>query len=144
KPTPDQEAVLSVLPAAAAATLRGALTASQSTIELFEKNTGVFPYTTRSWKFSIRLDHNLGDDRFFFRHNYSHLRETNANLQALYGASRGTDTYLLDPTTIAGWTHIGGAKLVNALSLQWNYRTFNVNSLDKIGPDIRIAGYGIF
>src|SRR5262249_20779333 len=72
------------------------------------------------------------------------LRETNANLQALFGASRGTDTYVLDPTTVAGWTHVAGSKSVNELMLQWNYRGFNVNSLDKLGPDIRIAGYGVF
>src|SRR5207247_2650354 len=105
-----------------------------STINLFSRNSGVFPYITRNWKFSLRLDQNVGTDHFILRHNYSRQIETNANLQALSGASRGTDTYLLDQTTMGGWTHSFGPRLINNLTLQWSYRTFNVNSIEKFGP----------
>lgn len=142
--TPAQEAVLNALPAASAGPLRAALTTPQSTIDLFTRNSGVFPYITRSWKASVRLDHIAGNDRLFFRHNFSRQRETNANLQALFGASRGNETYVLDPTTVAGWTHISGPNLVNSLAVQWNYRAFNVSSAETLGPELRIAGYGIF
>ena len=90
-PTPAQNAVLDTLPAALASPLRAALTSPQSTVDLFTANSGIFPFTTRDWKFSARIDHRIGDnDQLFFRYNYTNTHETNANIQALVGASRGT------------------------------------------------------
>ena len=76
QPTPAQSAVLGSLssntstapvaclpavpaaamlpPAACAAALRGALTSKQSTVELFEANSGVFPFTSNRKAFSAR------------------------------------------------------------------------------------------
>jgi hypothetical protein len=144
QPTPEQNAILATLPAPMATPLRAALTAPQSTIDLFTSNSGVFPYLTRSWKYSVRLDQNTSRDKFFFRHGYSRLRESNANLQALFGASRGTEVYTLDPTTIGSWMHFFGPNLINEAAVQWNYRGFNVTSAEKLGPEILIAGFGVF
>ena len=144
QPTPEQNALLATLPPAMAAPLRTALTASQSTVDLFTSNSGVFPYVTRSWKFSARLDQNYARDRFFFRHSFSRVRENNANLQALFGASRGTEMYTLDPTTIGSWKHFFGPNFINETTLQWNYRSFKVNSAEKLGPELSIAGFGLF
>ena len=46
--TKDQEAILSRLPAANAAQLRAALTASPTTVALFENNSGLQPYVSRT------------------------------------------------------------------------------------------------
>src|SRR6185369_12899611 len=58
-PTPEQEAVLQTLPSAFAAPLRAALTAPDDTRNLFETNNGVFPFKSRDYMFSLRLDHVL-------------------------------------------------------------------------------------
>ena len=144
-PTPDQEALLRSLPAATAAPLRALLTSPQSTIDLFQRNSGVFPFPTHDWKFSARLDHQLGSKgQLFFRHSYAHLHEQNANLQALVGATRGTEVSLVDPTTIAGWTQALTPRLINDLRAQWNYHNLLTDSVEKYGPEIRIQGYGVF
>lgn len=143
--TPAQEQILKGLPQAEAAGLRAALTASASTVALFEKNSGVFPFTTDAWRFSARLDHHTGErNYFFFRFNFSHIDESNANLQSLVGASRGTVEHLFDPTTAGGWMHVFTPRVINEAHLQWAYRGFDMNSIDPYGPEVRIAGYGIF
>ncbi|MBI3695493.1 MAG: TonB-dependent receptor [Acidobacteria bacterium] len=144
-PTPAQQVVLSALPPAVAVPLRAALTSPPETVQMFQRNSGVFPFTTRNARFSVRIDHRAGDhDQLFFRHNYSRLRETNATLQALVGASRGNEDKTFDPTTILGWTHQFNQRLINEARFQWNYRNFSVNSLEKFGPEFRIAGFGVF
>ena len=145
QPTPAQMQVISQLPADQAAVLQSVLTASPSTVALFEKNSGVFPFQTDSWRFSTRLDHQKDPQNyFFFRHNLSHVNETNANVQALVGASRGYAQHQFDPTTAAGWVHIFSPQVVNEARAQWAYRSFDLNSLDPFGPELRINGYGVF
>ncbi len=144
-PTAAQEAVLQVLPSSASTPLRQALTSPQSTIELFEQNSGVFPFRTDSWRFSLRLDRNYGDrHRLFFRHSYADTDETNGNLQALLGASRGSEIEQFDPTTNFGLTTTVNSKISNEFRAQWNYRRFNVESREKFGPELRIGNFGIF
>jgi len=144
-PTPAQNAVLNTLPAAEAASLRSALTASPETRALFEKNSGVFPFSSDVWRSSVRLDHRLTErDQLFFRGSFSKLNETNANLEALIGASRGLETQQLDPTLAVGWTRVGSPRFVNEAHIQWGYRRFYVDSVDKFGPELRISGYGVF
>ncbi len=143
--TRDQEAVLSRLPDAAAAQLRGALTAPASTVQLFEKNNGVTPFSTSDAKFSIRLDHHpSSSNQLFARFNYARTKDANANTHALVGSSRGTDLRLLDTTAIVGWTHTKDPHTINDLKVQFNRYHQQVNSLETFGPEINIAGYGFF
>jgi len=144
-PTPAQNAVLSQLPPALATPLRAVLTAPPSTRELFTRNSGVFPFRGRLYRFSTRVDHRWTDrDQLSFRFNYSRVNESNANIQALAGASRGIEIYTLDPTAVLGWTHTFSPSLVNEARVQWNYRGFRVNSVEKFGPELRIQGFGVF
>ncbi|HUS04735.1 MAG TPA: carboxypeptidase regulatory-like domain-containing protein, partial [Bryobacteraceae bacterium] len=143
--TPNQLAVINVLPAAAAAGLRSALRLSQNTRDLFARNSGVFPFDTDAWRFSARFDHHRGDRNYFLlRHNFSHIDESNANLQALVGATRGNRLRQFDPTTVIGWTHMASPHVVNEARFQGAYRQFSLDSLDPYGPELRIAGFGIF
>ena len=145
QPTPAQNAVLNTLPPATAGPLRTALTSPPETIELFRRNSGSFPFKTRDWKFSQRLDHRLSEsNQIFFRYSYANTHETNANVQALVGASRGTDIKVLDSNSLLGWTHTFSERTILETRFQWNYRNFLVNTLEKFGPELRIAGFGIF
>ena len=144
-PTAAQEQVLQLLPPGDANVLRGALTSPQSTIDLFQQNSGVFPFRTDSRRFSFRLDHNYGErHRLTFRHSYADLTESNGNLQALLGVSRGTEIEQFDPTTGLGLTSVLSPSVTNEFRAQWNYRRFNVHSREKFGPEFRIGNFGIF
>jgi len=144
-PTPAQQAAIVKLQSLPAALLFALLTSPPSTVALFEQNSGVFPYPSHDWKFSIRLDHfSSARDRFFFRFSYDHSHELDANLQALVGGSRGSDTSALNPTTIAGWTHNFTPSLINEAHAQWGYSRFFADSRETIGPEIRIEGFGVF
>jgi hypothetical protein len=144
-PTADQEKVLSTLPPSEAQSLRAALTASPSTVALFERNSGVFPFPTDAWRFVLRLDrHQSENDSYFLRYNFSHVDERNANLQSLVGASRGTILKNYDPSVALGWTHSFSPWLVNEARGQFAYRGFQMSSIDPYGPELRIPGYGVF
>lgn len=144
-PTPDQSAILAKLPDVQAAALRRVLTAPQSTRDLFDANNGVFPFPGSDWRFSTRLDHKLSNaDSLLFRYNFASVDESNATVRALVGATRGNDSEQLDSTTGLGWIHVLRPNLVNDARFQWNYRNFEVASLEPYGPQIDIPGYGFF
>lgn len=144
-PTPSQERFLASLPSAQAAPLRQLLTSPPSTVALFEANSGVHPFRTDSWKSNLRIDHLPSErNQFMLRLDVPRLDESNANLQALVGASRGLETFQFDPTAHLAWTHVFSHRLANEFRLQANYRKYQVSTREKFGPELRIAGYGVF
>jgi hypothetical protein len=145
RPTPQQEAILATLPAGPAAGLRAALTSSERTKSLFSANSGVFPYRSTDYKFSVRLDHQLNsENQIMFRYNTASIKESNPNTRALIGASRAIDTDKLDHTGILGWTKTFSARVINQFHYQYNYSDYVVNSADRFGPEININGFGYF
>jgi carboxypeptidase family protein len=136
------------LPAAVcAATLQSLLTinsASPNPLDPFvvgdlENNGGVFPYTTREYLASGRLDHKFSDNnQAYFRYAYGHDREENPDVQSLTGFSRGSAIHTFDNTLQGGWLHIFNSELQNEARMQWNYNDFNVipNEPAQIGLDI--------
>jgi len=144
-PTPEQEAILAQLPPAQAGALRAAMTSPPPTRELFARNSGVFPFVTDDYKFSVRLDHSFRlAYQVVFRYNYANSDDTNASLRALVGASRGTKVHNFDSTALGGWTHAFRPSLLNDLRLQWNYYNQRVESLEPHGPEFNINGFGFF
>ena len=139
------------LPAAAcAATLQSLLTissASPNPLDSFvvgdlENNGGVFPYTTREYLASGRLDHKFSDNnQAYLRYAYGHDREENTDVQSLTGFSRGSAIHTFDNTLQGGWLHIFNSGLQNEARAQWNYNDFNVipNEPGQVGLDI--AGF---
>ena len=145
QPTAGQEAILRTLPAAAAAPLRAALISPQSTIDMFRKNSGVFPFESDDHKGLLRLDHRQGNrDMFSFRYNVTSDYETNEGIGALVGFSRGFVQNFFDSNTLLSWTHIFSAKVVNEFRGQFNYYDAFTGSVDPYGPALEIAGYGFF
>jgi hypothetical protein len=144
-PTEQQEAILAGLPPTQADTLRQALTASPTTQQLFEINSGVFPYEGDDYLYSLRLDHRLSSaDQLMFRYNGANIDESNPNSRALIGASRSINTERLDQTGNLSWTRFISPTTVNRLQFQFNYGTFRVSTLEKFGPEINVNGFGFF
>ncbi len=145
QPTAAQENILRVLPAASAAQLRAVLTSPQSTVDLFQKNSGIFPFASDDRKGLLRLDHRFSDrNQVTFRYNATQLYETNPNLQGLVGQSRGYVSEIFDSTALGGWTRMISPTLVNDARVQFNYNDLFTGSNDPYGPALEIAGYGFF
>ncbi|MCC6589104.1 MAG: TonB-dependent receptor [Bryobacterales bacterium] len=144
-PTPDQERILSALPSGPAGQLRAALSSPPDVVRLFETNSGITPFSTNDTKFSIRLDHARGEkDQFFFRYNFGDLDETNSSTRALVGASRGSRIRIYDSNVLGGWSRVVKPNLFQDLRVQFNYYDNIVSSLEKLGPELNINGYGFF
>ncbi len=104
-----------------------------------ENNGGLFPYSTREYLVSGRLDHKFNDNnQAYLRYSYGHDREENPDVTSLTGFSQGSAIHTFDSTLQAGWFHIFNSNLQNEARLQWNYNEFNVvpNEPAQVGLDI--------
>lgn len=102
-------------------------------------NGGVFPYNTRRYQGSVRLDHHFNDqNQLFLRYNYSHDLEESPDVQSLTGFSRGSSIHAYDNTVQAAWSHLFSLSMQNALAVQFNYSNFDVlpNVAGEVGLDI--------
>jgi len=134
-----------VPPATCALLLRQTLTSKPSTVELFEHNSGVFPFTSNFQNFSVRIDHNPSDhNQFSLRYGYNNNKETNPNARALIGYSRSINFDGLDSNVFGSWIHVFRPNLINEARLQWNYGNSNFRTRDPNGPTINISGFGSF
>ena len=141
------------LPAATcAAVLSGVLTVNPAASPLdafvvsqFEKDGGLFPFPTRQHEASARLDHRFsGSDQAFLGYSFAHLKESDPDVQALVGLSRGTSVLNWDSTLQGSWFHQFSANSVNEARVQWNWYQFNVDTNDRGGPGLDVQGYGFF
>jgi hypothetical protein len=132
-------------PTACAQALRNALATPQSTVDLFRRNSGVFPFTANITMFSVRLDHQINsNNQLAFRYNYTNGNEQNQKVRALVGFSRGNLSRRFDSTFMASWTHMINPQLVNEVHAQWAYNSYKVMPNDPIGPELNIFGFGFF
>jgi len=137
---------------ACAAALTSALTVSPTTglspgqtarntflVNQFENNGGLFPYNTRTYFASARLDHQFSDrNQAYLRYSFAHDNEQNPDVQSLTGFSRGSSIQGYDSTIQGAWFHQFSARTQNELRGQWNYTNFNVipNEPGEVGLDI--------
>ena len=107
-----------------------------------ENNGGLFPYTTREYLASGRLDHKFNDNnQAYLRYSYGHDREENPDVQSLTGFSHGSAIHTFDNTLQAGWFHIFNSNLQNEARVQWNYNDFNVVPNEPAQVGLNIPGY---
>lgn len=115
-------------------------------VNQFENNGGLFPYNTREYLASARIDHVFNDkNQMFLRYSYGHDREENPDVQSLTGFSRGSSINpAIDNTLLAAWFHQFSASTQNEARAQWNYSNFNVipNFPGQVGLDV--PGFGNF
>ena len=117
----------------------------QFIVSQFEKDGGCFPFPIRQHTGTARLDHRFNNsNQAFVRYTFSHLQESDPDVQALIGFSRGTSVLNWDSTLQGSWFHQFSPAAVNELRLQWNWYQFNVDSNDPGGPGLDVQGYGYF
>jgi Carboxypeptidase regulatory-like domain/TonB dependent receptor-like, beta-barrel len=108
-------------------------------INQFEGNGGLFPYDTRVYLASTRLDHQFSDkNQIALRYSFGHDREENPDVTSLTGFSRGSSVKAFDHTLLASWFHQFSGRTSNEAHVQWNYSNFDVvpNAPGQIGLDI--------
>ncbi len=144
-PTPAQKAILAQLPAAAAAQLTAALSTPAAVQQMFQINSGIFPFQTDRHQGLARLDHQFNrDNQFSLRLNTSKVYDTNPNVSALTGISRGFLQDTFDATVAMSWIHVFTPRLINETHAQFNYFDQLTGTNDKFGPALELAGFGNF
>jgi len=145
QPTAAQQSILSALPAAQADPLRAALTSPPSTVDMFKQNSGIFPFQTDQYQGMLRIDHQFNTkNQATFRYNTTKDFETNQNVGALVGVSRGYVNDFFDSTLLGNWIHSFSPTLINEARAQFNYYDALTASNDQFGPALEIAGFGFF
>ncbi len=115
---------------------------NQYLIGQFESNGGVFPYNTRQYLTSVRLDHRISNaDQVFLSFRYGYDLEENPDVQSLNGFSAGSSVHTYDDTIQGAWFHEFSPTAQNELHLQWDYNSFNVipNEPGQVG--LQILGF---
>jgi hypothetical protein len=144
-PTPEQQHILTALPALTGTLLRAILTASASTEALFRVNSGIWPFQSDQHQGFLRVDHRLSDrNQLNVRLYATNLYETNRNAAGLTSRSRANIEDDFANSFGAAWTHISSSHLANELRVQFNYADLRTSSVDPYGPDLDIAGFGSF
>ena len=96
-------------------------------VSQLENNGGVFPYDTRQYLASARLDHRISDnDQVFLRYNYGHDLVESPDVQSLTGYSRGSSVHAYNDTLLASWFHLFSPrtrKMKSGLSIATTMRT---------------------
>jgi Carboxypeptidase regulatory-like domain len=115
-----------------------------------ETNGGLFPYNTRQYLASARLDHQFGDhDQAFLRYNYGHDVEESPDVQSLTGFSAGSSLHTYDNTLDGSWFHEFSATTQNEARVQYDYNYTGVipNQPGEVGlqiPGVASLGTNIF
>jgi len=123
----------------------GQLPRYQSIVKAFESNGGLFPFPIRQHQGSGRLDHRFNDaNQASLRYSFAHLKETDPDVQALIGFSRGNSILSWDSTLQGSWFHQFSQTAQNEARLQWNWYQFNVDTNDLGGPGLDVEGFGFF
>lgn len=138
------------LPAAVcAAILGGVLTIDPATspvnaflLNQFETGGGVFPYTSREYLASGRLDHRFNtSNEFSLTYRYGHDLEESPDVQSLTAFSAGSAIHNYDHNIQASWYHQFNPSVQNEARLQWDYNSFRVipNEPGEVG--LQIPGF---
>lgn len=132
-----------------AAILNGVLTVDPATspvngylLNQFESQGGVFPYNSREYLASGRLDHRINtNNELSFTYRYGYDLEESPDVQSLTAFSAGSSIHNYDNNLQASWYHQFSAHLQNEARLQWDYNSFRVipNETGQVG--LQIPGF---
>jgi Carboxypeptidase regulatory-like domain/TonB dependent receptor-like, beta-barrel len=146
---------MTTLPGAVcAAALTGALTVSpllpsgapnlmdQFLIGQFENQGGLFPYNTRQYLTSGRVDHRIDENnQLTFTYRYGHDLEESPDVQSLTAFSAGSSIHAYDSNLQGAWFHLFSSQTQNELRAQWDYEHFNVVPNEPGEAGIQIPGF---
>ncbi len=112
---------------------------------LFDRNSGVFPFSEKTSMVSARLDHRISDNQnLFFRANLTDQDQSNAQLGALVAYNRGRSFSQWDGTMMLNHSYLLSSRWVVETRALFNNSRIDVVPIDPNGPEVNIAGFGFF
>ena len=121
------QSILTVNPTAGGFVTPGQAALNAFLIDQFETQGGVFPYTTREYLGSGRLDHRFdGNNQLSVTYRYGHDVEQSPDVQSLTAFSAGSSIHTYDNNLQAAWYRQFSPTMQNEARLQWDYNSFNV------------------
>ena len=108
----------------------------------FETQGGLFPYNSRTYLASGRVDHQIDSaNQLTLTYRYGHDLEENPDVQSLTAYSAGSSTHTYDSTLQGAWFHQFSSRTQNELRVQWDYESFNVIPNEPGEPGLQIPGF---
>jgi hypothetical protein len=133
-------------PSICGAVLQGALTLNPAAspvdaflLNQFETEGGLFPFDTREYQVSARLDHRFdANNELSVTYRYGHDLEESPDVNSLTAFSAGSSIHDYDNTLQASWYRQLNPTTQNELRVQGNYYSFNVipNAPAEVGLQI--------
>jgi len=111
-------------------------------VSQFETQGGVFPYNTREYLASGRLDHHFDvNNALSVTYRYGHDLEESKDLQSLTAFSAGSSIHTYDHNLQAAWYHQFSSTAQNEARVQWDYNSFNVIPNEPAQVGLQIPGF---
>ena len=152
--TDSQQALVDVLNVAAPVPFRplvgeiaaGLIPANHpGVLDLFEKNSGVFPFAEERQQVVARFDHTLRDGHnLFLRVNGTWQDNQNTTFGSLTALNRGHNAQINDFSLAFGDTYVISPQWVSETRLGFGYHDSANFPTDPHGPSIDISGFGEF
>ncbi|MGA7633213.1 MAG: TonB-dependent receptor, partial [Terriglobales bacterium] len=123
------------------------VTAGQTAINAFlvtqfESQGGIFPYNTREYLASTRLDHHFNaSNQLSLTFRYGHDLEESPDVQSLTAYSAGSSIHTYDDNFQAAWYHQFSPRTQNEARVQWDYNSFNVIPNEPAQAGLQIPGF---
>src|SRR5208337_252728 len=134
------QAALSVAPNSGLTPIQPAL--NNFLISQFENEGGVFPYDTRQYLASTRLDHRFdAKNEIALTFRYGHDLEESTDVQSLTAFSAGSAIHDYDNNFQVAWYHQLSTTTQNEARVQWNYYSFNVIPNEAAQTGLQIPGF---
>ena len=111
-------------------------------VSQFESEGGVFPFDSRQYLGSGRLDHHFDvNNELSVTYRYGHDSEQSPDVQSLTALSAGSSTHTYDHNLQAAWYHQFSPTAQNEARVQWDYNSFNVIPNEPAQAGLQIPGF---
>jgi hypothetical protein len=108
----------------------------------FETQGGIFPYDSREYLASGRLDHRFDvNNEVSLTYRYGHDLEESPDVQSLTAFSAGSSIHTYDHNLQAAWYRQFSATAQNEARVQWDYNSFNVIPNEPAEAGLQIPSF---
>jgi Carboxypeptidase regulatory-like domain/TonB dependent receptor len=133
------QSILTVNPTPGGFVTAGQAALNSFLINQFATQGGVFPYNTREYLASGRLDHRFdANNEISVSYRYGHDLEQSPDVQSLTAFSAGSSIHTYDNNLQGAWYRQFSPTVQNEARVQWDYESFNVipNEPGEVGLQI--------
>jgi hypothetical protein len=133
------QSILTVNPTPGGFVTPGQAALNSFLVNQFETEGGVFPYDSREYLASVRLDHRFeANNEISVTYRYGHDLEESPDVQSLTAFSAGSSIHTYDNNLQVAWYRQFSPTTQNEARFQWDYESFNVipNEPGEVGLQI--------